>query len=128
MAMERMLIWVGIALLSFALSAIARHDWPRLTRASIRTRAVVVGHDTTREDGLTYYAARFAFSDGSHTLEVVDQRLVQQPLPAIGTELWLAYPAGRPDLARPARAVTWTMVYVALMSILGLLVFKLVNG
>ncbi len=113
--------WIGVALVLFALWVTARRDWVRLTRASVRVPAKVVGHSTSWDDGQRAYAARLVFDLDGQSIEVVDQVFSSRPNPPIGAELWLNYPIGRPDLARIPRPVTWLLVYAALLTMLVLL-------
>jgi len=123
--MELVVLWSSTALVVFALWAIARHDWLRLTRASVRVKAKVVGHRCNSDDGQESFSACLAFDAAGHPTEVVDQLLLSQRSPAVGTEVWLYHPKGRPDLARIPRPATWTMVYAVLLGILTLLIFEL---
>ena len=109
--MENFFIWAGIALCLFSLWAIARHDWLRLTRPSRRVMARVTGHRSDWSDGSKSYAAIFAFSDESGSHEVIDPVYSGSPSPDLGTLRELAYPDGRPDLARPPRPLMWVVVY-----------------
>jgi hypothetical protein len=126
--MEPVILWTSAALVVFALWAIARHDWLRLTRASVKVKAKVIGHRYNSDDGQKSYSARFAFDAAGQPFEVVDQLLVTQRSPTVGTELWLHYPQGRPDLARIPRPATWAMVYAVLLAMLTVLIFKLCGG
>lgn len=123
--MELVIIWVSVALVVFALWAIARHDWLRLTRASVRVHAKVIGYRCNSDDGQKSYSARFMFDAAGQPVEVIDQLLVAQRSPPVGAEVWLHYPQGRPELARIPRPATWAMVYSVLLAILTVLIFKL---
>jgi len=111
----------GIGLSLFALWAIARHDWLRLTRPSRRVLGEVAGHRKATDGDGTNWAAiyRFRAEDGEH--EVVDQVLSTKPAPPLGTLVELAYPVGHPDLARPPRIWLWVGVYLLLAAMGGIL-------
>jgi hypothetical protein len=121
---ENWFLGAAIALLGFALWALVRHDWLRLTRKSRRVNACVTGHRTRWEDSGRSYAAIYAFSDESGNHEVVDA--VHDPAPRLvtGTVVELIYPEGRPDLARPARPFLWIAVYLLLLYGLGVIAAK----
>ena len=124
--MELAILWSGTALVVFSLWAIGRHDLLRMTRASVKVKARVVGHRSTWEDdGQRSYSARFAFYVDGHLTEVIDQMLNSTPRPSLGSEVWLHYPLGRPELARIAQPVTWAIVYLALGAALATMIFEL---
>lgn len=119
--MELAILGSGALLAAFALVAIGQHDWHRLARRSVRVKATVVGHQSRWDEGEKCYAARLAFEADGKAIEVVDGTLAPAPEPAVGTEVMLRYPAGRPDLARLPRPVTWIAVYAALVATLAML-------
>ncbi|MBU6267777.1 MAG: hypothetical protein KGN34_09570 [Sphingomonadales bacterium] len=122
--MEMWFIGNGIALCLFALWAIGRRDWVRLTRPSRRVNGLVSGHRSKRDEGEISYAAiyRFTAEDGPH--EVVDASYGTLRDPPVGTVRELVYPEGRPDLAQPPRVALWITVYALLLAMLGMLVAK----
>lgn len=126
--MELVILWSAVGLVVFALWAIARHDWVRLTRGSVKVKAKVIGHRAISDDGQKSYSARFAFDVAGQSIEVVDKRLLTQRSPAVGSDVWLNYPKGRPDLARVPRPATWAFVYAMLLGMLTLLIFRLSGG
>lgn len=111
----------GIALCLFALWAIARRDWLRLTRPVRRVLAEVCGHRKMVGGDGTDWAAiyRFQAEDGAH--EVIDQVLSSKLSPPLGAMVELTYPAGRPDLARPPRPLMWVAVYLLLAGMVAML-------
>jgi hypothetical protein len=123
--MEGAILWSGTALVVFSLWAISRHDVVRIMRASVKVKARVAGYRTIWEDGQKSYSARFAFDVDGHRVEVIDQMLNSTPRPSLGSEVWLHYPRGRPDLARIARPATWAFVYLALGAMLAIMIFEM---
>jgi len=123
--MERYFLWASIALCAFALWAIARHDWLRLTRPMRRVIGTVTGHRTGYEDGHKTFAAIYAFCDETGAHDVVDPVFSAKPQPDVGTMRELAYPAGHPDLARPPRPLLWIAIYGFLLLAIGLLAARL---
>ena len=121
-------LWVSTALVLFALWAIARHDWVRLTRPSVKVRGRVVGHEAVQDDGNTCYSARIAFDVAGKPMEVLDQSRTLQTQPDVGTDVLLRYPDGRPDLARIPRSKTWIAIYAMLIATLAFLVIDLANA
>jgi hypothetical protein len=115
--METYLLWASLALCLFSLWAILRHDWLRLTRPVRRSRGTVVGHSRGHDDGAATYSARirFAAEDGEH--EVIDPMLAPTPHLPLGTMVEVAWPAGRPDLARPPRPLLWALCYAVLLGL-----------
>jgi hypothetical protein len=122
--MENYFLWAGIALCLFSLWALARYDWLRLTRPSRRVMARVIGHRVGWDEGAKNYAAIYAFSDESGAHEVIDSVYSGSSRPSVGTLRELAYPAGRPDLARPPRLALWLAVYAMLMALAAILFAK----
>lgn len=122
--MERYFLYAGIALVLFSLWAIARHDLLRLTRSIRRVQARVGGHRTSWENSARSYATIYEFSDETGQHSVVDAVHGSFPKPEVGALVELAYPEGRPDLARPPRPLMWLAVYALLLGLLGLLVAK----
>jgi len=124
MTFERWFLASGIALCLFSLWAIGRHDWLRLVRPSRRITASVTGHRESWENSSRSYAAIYAFTDETGQHEVIDAVHKSFPLPETGARVDLTYPEGRPDLARPPRPLMWTLVYLLLLSLPGLLAAK----
>jgi hypothetical protein len=122
--MENYFLWAGMALCLFSLWALARYDWLRLTRPSRRVMGRVIGHRTGWDEGSKNYAAIYAFSDESGAHEVIDSVYSGSPRPSVGTLRELAYPAGRPELARPPRLALWLSVYAMLMALAAILFAK----
>lgn len=119
--MEAWFTWGGIALCLFAIWAIARNDLVRLQRRSRRVVARVVGHRESWENSSRSYAPIYAFeAEGNHH-EVVDMVHSTTPHPIMGTMCELAYPEGRPDLARPLRPLMWLAIYALLLALPALL-------
>lgn len=114
-AMRDFFTWAGIALCAFSLWAIGRHDVLRLTRPSRRVLARVKGHRASWENSSKSYAAIYAFSAEGGEHEVEDALHSSYPIPAVGELRELAYPDGRPDLARPPRPSMWLAIYVFLL-------------
>lgn len=125
--MEFWFLYAGMALCLFALWAIARHDWVRLTTISRQTAGEVVGHRISRDSDGTSYAATYRFSAEGESHEVTDQVLHRAPLPPLGTRVALSYPVGRPDLARVPRPLLWGGIYLLLIALLAILVAKLLG-
>ena len=122
--METFAIYSGLLLCAAALAVIVRHDWLRLTRPSRRVSARVSGHRRSMDDDGTSWAATYRFSTAEGEFEVVDQVYGARQRPEEGTVVELAYPEGRPDLARPPRVLLWVAVYGVLLLMTGLLVAK----
>lgn len=121
MTAERFFLSLGIALCLFSLWAIGRHDLLRLIRPTRRGIARVAGHRTGWDEGHRNYAAIYAFSDEGGDHEVTDPVYAPAPRPPVGSMVELAWPEGRPDLARPPRPVMWALVYLCLAGTAGLL-------
>jgi hypothetical protein len=121
---EAWFLYGGIALCLFALWAIARHDWLRLTRPSRRVLAEVVGHHVVDDGDGRSFAARYRFHDGLGEQMVTDPVALNSPRPPIGTIVELAYPDGYPELARPPRTLTWLLIYAGLLYGMGVLAAK----
>lgn len=113
-----------MALCLFSLWAIARHDWLRLTRPGRRVTGEVTGHRSSWEDSIKTYAAIYRFRDENGEHEVADSLYRAVARPEIGTTRELAYPRGRPDLARPPRPLLWSGIYLFLLALLSILTTK----
>lgn len=125
--MEAFFLWSGIALSAFALWAIARNDWLRLTRPRMRVIARVKGHRESWENASKSYAAIYAFTAEGGPCEVEDAVHSSYRQPEVGTTRELVYPQGRPDLARPPRPAMWLGIYGLLSFMLLLLLARLMG-
>lgn len=121
---ERIPLTLGLALALFCLWAIGRHDRVRLVRPSQRVLAEVTGHRASWDDSGHTYAAIYRFRDEQGEHEVVDAVYHAVARPPAGTRVELAYPQGRPDLARPPRPLMWLAVYAAFFYLVGVLAAK----
>ncbi len=127
LAMELYFLIAGQALCLFSLWAIARYDWVRLTRASRRIGAVVTGHRSSWSDGSKSFAAIYRFTLGGAEHDVTDAVYGSSPKPPVGTRVELAYPEGRPDLARPPRPLLWLSIYGLLVGLDVVLLAKMMR-
>ena len=125
--METYFLYGGMALCLFSLWAIARYDWLRLTRPLSRALGEVTGYRSSWDDSIKTYAAIYRFGDASGEHEVIDAVYHAAPQPEIGTIRELAYPQGRPDLARPPRPWLWGGIYLLLLGLLGVLIAKVLG-
>ncbi|WP_068071156.1 hypothetical protein [Novosphingobium lentum] len=123
--MKTYFLCASIALCLFSLWAIGRYDWLRLTRRSCRVEARVTGFRSLRDSDGISFAAVYTFSIGGAAHEVVDAVHSTVRRPPEGTAVMLAYPEGRPDLARPPRVLMWLAVYALLLGLAGFLTAKL---
>lgn len=127
MRAEHWFLGAGIALCLFALWAMARHDWIRLTRPARCATGEVCGHRTSRDDSGMNHAAIIRFSDEGGAHEVIDNLLHQRPVPPVGTLVPLTYPQGRPDLARRPQLALWIVIYGFFLALFGLLTARLLG-
>lgn len=125
--MEAWFLYAGMALCLFALWAIARHDWVRLTTMSRQADGEVIGHRISRDSDGTSYAATYRFSAEGKVHEVVDPVLSPRPIPDEGTKVSLTYPVGRPELARVSRPLLWGGIYLLLIGLFAVLFAKLLG-
>jgi hypothetical protein len=119
--MEAYFLYGGMALCLFALGAIARRDWVRITSISRQVEAEVIGHRTTSDNDGTSYGAIYRFSAEGASHEVTDEVLHGTPTPPLGTRVMLSYPFGQPELAHVPRPLVWLAVYATLLFLLGML-------
>jgi hypothetical protein len=122
--MERIFLGLAIAICLFSLWAIGRHDLLRLIRPGRRAIAEVTGHRSSWEDSSYTYAAIYRFRDEVGEHEVIDAVYRAVARPDVGTRVELAYPEGRPDLARPPRPLLWALIYLFLTALVCLLAAK----
>jgi hypothetical protein len=122
--MERIFLGLAIAICLFSLWAIGRHDLLRLIRPGRRVIAEVTGHRSSWEDSSYTYAPIYRFRDEAGEHEVIDAVYRAVARPDVGTRVELAYPEGRPDLARPPRPLLWVAIYALFFYLLGVLVAK----
>ncbi len=125
--MKLYFLWAGITLCLFSLWALARHDWLRLTRPSLRVLATICGHRSTLDEGHRNYAALFRFSAEGAEHEVADSLYSPTRTFAVGTIMELVYPEGRPELARPPRLLMWIAVYGVLIGLGSVLAAKMMG-
>lgn len=112
--MELYLLLAGQALCLFSLWVLARRDFVRLTRPSIRVDAVVSGYRSTWNEGSRSYAPVYRFTSDGAQHEVVEAVYSGAQKPDLGTVVALRHPAGRPDLAHVPRPLMWLTVYALL--------------
>jgi uncharacterized membrane protein YccC len=125
--METFASWFGIAIGVFALWALARHDWLRLTRKSQTVTAEIVDHHETRDEGRPMFAPIYRFLENGRSYDVVDAVLKNRRTPPIGTKRILVFPQGHPELARPPRWLMWIAVYLFLAIAIGMLAAHLLG-
>ena len=104
----------GQMLCLFSLWVLARRDFVRLTQPSRRVMGLVTGYRSTWDEGARAYAPVFRFSSDGAEHEVVDALYSNTAKPPVGTQVALAYPEGRPDLAQVPRPLLWLSVYALL--------------
>jgi hypothetical protein len=120
-------VYGGLAFAVLCLGLLIRHDWLRLTRPSRRVLAEVIGHHSRFQGGAMAFSAIYGFYDEAGAHEVTDAVTHAEPEPEEGETIELVYPAGRPDLARPPRLLTWLGVYATFVFILGMTTAKLLG-
>lgn len=122
--METAILRVATGFIALCLWLVARGDLARLRGMTRNVPGQVIGHRCSLHDSTRSYAPiyRFTAEDGTH--EVIDQVYSGAPHPPVGSWVQLAYPHGRPDLARVPRPWLWVFVYSVLIAMLGLLVAK----
>lgn len=108
----------------FALWAVIRYDWLRLTSPAQRVLGEVIRHRTGIDGDGESFAAIYRFTDETGPHEVIDQVYTARLRPAVGSRIELVYPQGRPDLARPPRPMLWLFIYTMLTGMLALLIAK----
>lgn len=101
------------------LALLARRDWLRFGGEKRKVIAHVTGHRLVEYDGTSQYGAVFAFSDETGSHEVIDEMRFTSPRPPVGTAVELAYPAGRPELARISRPLIVLATYVTVVGLAG---------
>lgn len=122
--MEQAILGIGISLCLFALWAMLRQDWPRLTQSSREADAVVSGHERGWDSGRPLYAMRLRFEAEGCEHQVIDQVWRRKPIPPVGTRLLVRFPVGRPEMARIPRPWMWAFVYGCVVLMGGMLVAK----
>ena len=124
--METVAAWVALAFVGVVLVLLQRSDLPRWRGPHRTVRGEVVGHRSSLDDGSHSYAAVYRFSAGGMTHEVADHVYVGTRHPAVGAQVSLTYPAGRPDLARVPRPLTWLGVYAFLIFAIWILLTQVI--
>ncbi len=120
--MKDYFLYAGMALALFALWVMARRDWVRVTSPSCKVTAEVIDHRQSYSDGTRCFAAIYRFAADGTEHHVTDQVYGSTRSPPVGSVVMLAYPAGRPDMARPPRLLMWTLAYAVILFMLGVLV------
>jgi hypothetical protein len=123
--MERVFLGLGIAICLFCLWAIGRNDLLRVIRPARRVIAEVSGHRSSWEDSSYTYATIYRFHDETGEHEVIDPIYRSVARPDVGTRVELAYPKGRPDLARRPQALLWVAAYALFATMTGILIAKM---
>ncbi len=88
-------------------------DWQFFRVERIHTLGKIVGHQTRRDDGSTYYLARVQFVDalGKHH-EFVDSFGKNTPPTGTNSDLHVVYPIGAPEHARVKRPLVRLAIYL----------------
>lgn len=118
----------GVALCLFALWAIGRYDWLRLTRPTRRVTGEVIGYNAGITSGRRTYAPIYRFADEAGVHEVIDALFASTRNPPLGSTRELTYPEGHPQLARPPRPLMWVTVYLGFVGLTGMLAAKALDG
>lgn len=125
--MKLFFLMAGQALCLFSMSVLARRDWVRLTRPSVRVEAAVTGYRSTWNEGARSYAPVYRFTSEGAEHEVVEAVYSGVQKPPVGTVVALDHPAGRPELARVSRPLLWGSVYAALVFLQAVLMAKMMG-
>lgn len=125
--METVILYVAGAFVALCLWLVARNDLVRLRGISRQVPGEVTGHHSSVHNNVRSYAAIYRFTAEGCTHEVTDQVYGGAPHPPVGTVVQLAYPHGRPDLARVPRPWTWLWVYAVLIAMLGVIAARLMG-
>lgn len=122
--MQSTVVGMAIAFVALCLALLLRRDWPRLQGVGRSVTAEITGFRSEYHNNARTYAPIYRFDAEGTRHEVIDQVYAPREHPPVGTRVTLHYPAGRPDLARPARPLTWLWTYGVLLLMLGLLIGK----
>lgn len=125
--METVIVWIMVAFIGLTFGLVMRRDWPRLQRIGRTVTGEVTGYRSYMHDNVRSFAPIYRFHAEGAEHEVVDQVYSGTESTPLGTRVTLAYPVGRPDLARPPRPLLWLFVYGFLIVSLGLLIAKLLG-
>lgn len=100
-------------------------DWQFFRVERIHTMGKVVGHQTRRDDGSTYYKARVQFIDAlGRQHEFVDSFGKNTPPAETNTDLHVVYPIGAPQLARVKRPLVRLAIYLFIFGAPALVLLK----
>ena len=120
--MKDYFLYGSMALALFSLWVLIRRDWIRLVSPSHRVTAEAIDHRQSYSGGARCYAAIYRFTAEGAEHRVTDQAYGSAPKPPVGSRIELAYPAGRPDMARPPRVLMWITVYAVILLLLAVLI------
>ncbi len=124
--METFFLCLGIGLFGFALYFVLRDDVLFVRYPIVRTVGTVIGHQIATDEGSTFYMAQFEFLDeAGNKSQVTDTYGAGRAKPEVGRRVQLIYPSGYPDRARPSRHLLRALIYLFLVSMLGVLSAKL---
>jgi len=104
---------IGLALCLFSLGVLARRQLAWAGRRRSRTLAEVIRYECTTDEGVAFYAAVYRFTAEGAEHEATDAVYSPRPSVALGDQIWLTYPDGRPELAAVPRPAMWLMVWLA---------------
>lgn len=128
------MVTTGLMVFLFALAfvslvAIASYilwqDWQFFRVERIHTVGKVVGHQTRRSDGSTYYLARVQFADAlGKQHEFVDSFGKNSAPTGTNTDLHVVYPIGAPEHARVKRPLVRLAIYLFIFGAPALVLLK----
>lgn len=119
-------LWLLIAAL---LVMLQRDDWLQRRAGRRRVRAKVVGYRSDRDPkGIETFAPVLRIEEGSDAgHEGVDPVFKRSRTPAMGTLVFVVYPAGRPDRAHLPHPWIGSVSYVSLIGMLVVVTFALLG-
>ena len=126
--MFEFVLWLSIALTAFVLAVLIRDDWHHFSHPRRQVQASVVRHHRWIDDGLETFAPVLQFKDETGAIiDVVDVVYRHESAAPIGSTRLIDYPVGYPHKARVRRPILRAIAYLALMSLLAVLVMRLMN-
>lgn len=119
-------LWLLIATL---LATLQRDDWLQRRAGRRRVRARVVGYRSDRDPkGIETFAPVLRIEEGSDAgHEAVDPVFKGRRTPAVGTPVFVIYPAGRPDRAHLPHPWIRSISYVSLITMLVVVTYALLG-
>jgi len=113
MSVTQILCGLMLAVALFALGSLAWRDLGWRNRQRREVEGTIASFKSSMNRGAEVFAPVIRFTAEGAEHEITDIAYSERPKRAVGDKVMLAYPEGRPDLARIPRPAVTVLIYAA---------------